>query len=220
VILSWSGGKDSALALWALQQMSTFPVDALVTTVTGEYDRISMHGIRRSILHAQSARLALPVFETTIAPGASNEDYEREFIAGLARARKGSSRDSTVAFGDLFLRDVREYRERLLLRHGWKPSFPLWGRDTAELASEFITEGFRAVVCCVDTQQLSGEFAGREFDRDLLRDLPSGVDPCGERGEFHTCVYAGPIFSSALALVRGERVVRENRFEYCDLLLA
>jgi uncharacterized protein (TIGR00290 family) len=219
VILAWSGGKDSALALWALQRGSPSPVDALVTTVTSDYDRISMHGIRRSILHAQATRIGLPVFEAAISPGAPNEQYEREFIAGLERAKEVSSPDPTVAFGDLFLHDVRRYREQLLARCGWKPSFPLWGRDTKELAGEFIAEGFRAILCCVDTQQLAGEFAGREFDDQLFRDLPASVDPCGERGEFHTCVYAGPIFSSPLILVRGERVLRESRFEYCDLLL-
>jgi len=220
MILSWSGGKDSALALWTLQQQSASCVGALLTTVTGEYDRISMHGIRRSILHAQARRIGLPVVEATIEPGASNTEYERAFIAGLDEARTATGSDSTVAFGDLFLRDVRDYRERLLPQHGWTPVFPLWLRDTGNLAGEFIAAGFRAILCCVDTEQLSAEFAGREFDADLLRDLPASVDPCGERGEFHTCVYAGPIFSSPLSLVRGERVLRDNRFEYCDLLLA
>ena len=219
VLLSWSGGKDSALVLWTLQQKNGPRVDALVTTVTASYDRISMHGIRRSILDAQVSRLGLPVVEVSIEPGATNDDYERAFIAGLDQARAATNDDSIVAFGDLFLRDVRDYREQLLARHGWKPDFPLWLRDTTDLASEFIAAGFRAILCCVDTAQLSADFSGREFDEQLLRDLPAGVDPCGERGEFHTCVYAGPVFSSPIALVRGERVLRDNRFEYCDLLL-
>jgi uncharacterized protein (TIGR00290 family) len=219
MILSWSGGKDSALALWALRQTGALRVDALVTTVTTPYDRISMHGIRRSILHAQAISIGVPVVEASLGSAASNDDYERVFIAALEQARAQTGTDSDVAFGDLFLRDVREYRERLLANSEWSPVFPLWLRDTNDLATEFIAAGFRAILCCVDTQQLSAEFAGREFDENLLRDLPASVDPCGERGEFHTCVYAGPIFSAPLMLVRGERVLREDRFEYCDLLL-
>jgi uncharacterized protein (TIGR00290 family) len=220
MIVSWSGGKDSALALWMLQRDGAPRVDALVTTMTSSYDRISMHGIRRSILEAQAMSIGLPVVRAIIDPGATNDDYERAFVAGLEQARAATNGDPSVAFGDLFLRDVRDYRERLLSQHRWMPVFPLWGKDTTALAGEFIGAGFRAILCCVDTEQLSAEFAGREFDDDLLRDLPAGVDPCGERGEFHTCVYAGPIFSSPLAISRGERVRRDDRFEYCDLILA
>jgi uncharacterized protein (TIGR00290 family) len=219
-IVSWSGGKDSALALWKLRQQPATNVRALVTTVTSTYDRISMHGIRREILHAQAAAMELPVHEAVIAAGAANADYEASFIDALSRANPDPENRPVVAFGDLFLEDVRAYREALLASHGWEASFPIWGRDTTELAREFIAAGFRAILCCVDTQQLSADFAGREFDEELLRDLPADVDPCGERGEFHTSVYAGPIFSSPLALVRGERVTRDDRFEYCDLLLA
>jgi uncharacterized protein (TIGR00290 family) len=219
MILSWSGGKDSALALWKLINDAASPVRALVTTVTDGYDRISMHGIRRSILHVQARYAGLPVFEASIKPGSSNDEYERTFLATLEEARVATRSDTAVAFGDLFLADVRAYREQLLIRHGWTPHFPLWGIDTAKLAQDFIEEGFQAILCCVDTQQMDSGFAGREFDAGFLRDIPAGIDPCGERGEFHTCVHGGPIFSSPIELTRGERVLRDDRFEYCDLLL-
>jgi diphthamide synthase (EF-2-diphthine--ammonia ligase) len=191
----------------------------LVTTVTAEYDRISMHGIRRNILNAQVARLGIPLHEATIPPTASNTVYEAAFIGALARARVAYPRARTVAFGDLFLDDVRSYRELFLPRHGWQPLFPLWGLNTAALAKRFVADGFHAIVCCVDTTQLAPELAGRDFDAAFLDTLPPGIDPCGERGEFHTCVTAGPIFGQGLLLDRGERVLREGRFEYCDLRL-
>ncbi len=219
VALAWSGGKDSSLALAALQNDPAFQPVALLTTVTGDYDRISMHGVRRSILEAQVRQLRLPLVEATIPPAASNAIYEEAFAAALNSLRLMHPDLRHLAFGDLFLADVRSYREHLLNRLGWTPVFPLWGRDTARLAREFINQGFRAILTCVDTTQLEPEFAGREFDSALLADLPDAVDPCGERGEFHTCVYDGPIFRQPLLLERGERVRRDNRFEYCDLTL-
>ena len=219
VALAWSGGKDSSLALAALQNDPAFEPVALVTTVTGDYDRISMHGVRRSILEAQVRELRLPLVEATIPPVASNAIYEEAFAAALNSLRLMHPDLRHLAFGDLFLTDVRAYRERLLNQLGWTPVFPLWGRDTGRLAREFINQGFRAILTCVDTTQLEPEFAGREFDSALLADLPDAVDPCGERGEFHTCVYDGPIFRQPLLLERGERVQRDNRFEYCDLTL-
>jgi len=219
VALAWSGGKDSSLALAALQNDPAFEPVALVTTVTGDYDRISMHGVRRSILEAQVRELRLPLVEATIPPAASNAIYEEAFAAALNSLRLMHPDLRHLAFGDLFLTDVRAYRERLLNQLGWTPVFPLWGRDTGRLAREFINQGFRAILTCVDTTQLEPEFAGREFDSALLADLPDAVDPCGERGEFHTCVYDGPIFRQPLLLERGERVQRDNRFEYCDLTL-
>jgi uncharacterized protein (TIGR00290 family) len=220
IALAWSGGKDSSLALAALQADPTAEVVAVLTTVTGDYDRISMHGVRRTILEAQVAALGLPLVEATIPAAASNQMYEVAFATALAALHKLRPDLRHLAFGDLFLADVRSYRERLLGALGWEPVFPLWGRDTAELARHFVEAGYRAILTCVDTSQLSAEFAGREFDARLLDELPDSVDPCGERGEFHTCVYAGPIFRRPLTLLCGERVRREDRFEYCDLTLA
>ena len=219
VALAWSGGKDSSLALAALQNDPAFQPVALVTTITGDYDRISMHGVRRSVLDAQVKELALPLFEATIPPGASNAIYEEALMLALKMVRSQWPDLQHLAFGDLFLTEVRAYRERLLDRLGWTPVFPLWGQDTGRLAREFISQGFRAILTCVDTTQLGPEFVGREFDEELLADLPESVDPCGERGEFHTCVYDGPIFRRPIHLERGERVRRDNRFEYCDLIL-
>ena len=220
IALAWSGGKDSSLALAALRADPNVEVVALVTTVTGDYDRISMHGVRRSILEAQVAELGLLLVEATIPAAADNETYEHSFAAALDTLRVVHPELRHLAFGDLFLTDVRAYRERLLAPLDWEPVFPLWGRDTAQLARQFIDQGFRAILTCVDTTQLAADFAGREFDSALLDDLPASVDPCGENGEFHTCVYAGPIFERPLALERGERIRRDNRFEYCDLALA
>lgn len=220
VALAWSGGKDSSLALAALQADPTVEVIALLTTVTGDYDRISMHGVRRDILEAQISALGLPLVEATIPAAATNQVYEEAFSSALNVLRRQRPDVRQVAFGDLFLADVRAYRERLLDALDWTPVFPLWGRDTAQLARQFVDEGYRAILTCVDTTQLGAEFAGREFDAALLDELPATVDPCGERGEFHTCVYAGPIFRWPLSLLRRERVRRDGRFEYCDLTLA
>jgi uncharacterized protein (TIGR00290 family) len=219
VIVSWSGGKDSALLVQELLRDQRYEVAGLVTTVTAEYDRISMHGIRRNILKAQVAQLGVPLQEATIPMAASNAVYQTAFIAALERAREAYPAVRTVGFGDLFLEDVRFYREQFLIANGWQPLFPLWGLNTAALAKRFVADGFHAIVCCVDTKQLAPEFAGREFDAAFLDTLPSSVDSCGERGEFHTCVYGGPIFGQELALERGERVLRDGRFEYCDLRL-
>jgi uncharacterized protein (TIGR00290 family) len=219
IALAWSGGKDSSLALAALQADPTIEVVAVLTTVTGDYDRISMHGVRRNILEAQVAELGLPLVEATIPAAASNQIYEEAFVAALAVLDQLRPDVRHLAFGDLFLTDVRAYRERLLGALNWNPIFPLWGRDTAELARHFVDQGYRAILTCVDTTQLGAEFAGREFDARLLDELPDSVDPCGERGEFHTCVYAGPIFRRPLTLRCGERVRRDDRFEYCDLNL-
>jgi uncharacterized protein (TIGR00290 family) len=219
VALAWSGGKDSSLTLAALRQDPGVELVALVTTLTRDYDRVSMHGIRRTVLEAQVAALGLPLFEAPISPGADNESYELAFATALAALRAGYPSLRHLAFGDLFLADVRAYRERLLSRLDWAPIFPLWGRNTKALATEFVRDGYRAVLTCVDTTQLPASFAGREFDRSLLEDLPESADWCGEKGEFHTCVYAGPIFPEPLAVEVGERVRRDKRFEYCDLML-
>ena len=220
VALAWSGGKDSSLALASLRADPDVEVVALVTTVTGDFDRVSMHGVRRAVLDAQVAAIGIPLVAATIPAAASNAIYEEAFTAALAEVRRRWPEVRHLAFGDLFLRDVREYREALLEPLDWHPVFPLWATDTGRLAREFLEAGYRAILTCVDTTQLAADFAGREFDSALLLDLPPGVDPCGERGEFHTCVYAGPIFRRPLALRTGERVLRDGRFEYCDVLLA
>jgi len=219
VAIAWSGGKDSAMALAALRSDPEIEVVALVTTITQDYDRISIHGVRRSVLEAQIAALGIALVEVPIPAAASNAIYEQALAAALAGLRRRHPALRCLAFGDLFLADVRAYRERLLIGLDWEPLFPLWGRDTSQLAAEFVERGFRAILTCVDTTQLSGEFAGRDFDAVLLAALPASVDPCGENGEFHTCVHAGPIFSQPIALHAGERVLRDNRFEYCDVML-
>ena len=220
ILLAWSGGKDSALALAALRADAAWRVVGLLTTITREYDRISIHGVRRAVLDAQVAAVGLPLLEATIPAAASNVAYEAAFAEALATARAQRPGLRHIAFGDLFLAEVRAYREALLGRLDWTGVFPLWGQDTTALARRFVDQGYRAVLTCVDTTQLGAEFAGRELDAALLARLPAGVDPCGERGEFHTCVYAGPIFDRPLPLVTGERVRRDGRFEYCDVLLA
>jgi uncharacterized protein (TIGR00290 family) len=220
IVLAWSGGKDSTLALAALRGDPRYRPVALLTTVTREYDRISIHGVRRAVLEAQTAALGLPLIEASIPAGAVNGEYEAAFALALRTAQERWPGLRHIAFGDLFLIDVRAYRERLLASLGWTGIFPLWGEDTAALAQQFVRSGYRAILTCVDTTQLGPEFAGREFDAALLASLPETVDPCGERGEFHTCVYAGPLLARPLPLITGERLRRDARFEYCDVLLA
>ena len=218
ILLAWSGGKDSTLALERLLGDPHWRVVGLVTTVTTGYERIAIHGVRRSILRTQVAGLGLPLIEAEIPPQASNEVYEAAFAQALRTARERDPEIADIAFGDLYLADVRAYREALLARLGWRGVYPLWGEDTAPLACHFISHGYRATLTCVDTQQLAAEFCGRDFDTALLADLPPTCDPCGENGEFHTCVYAGPLWPRALTLARGERLLRENRFQYVDLI--
>jgi uncharacterized protein (TIGR00290 family) len=218
VVLSWSGGKDSSLALAALRADPRYEVVALQTSITRGYDRVSIHGVRRALVEAQAAAAGLPLIEVTLEQQSSNDAYEAAFKESLARVRAQYPEVQRVAFGDLFLTDVREYRERLVAAAGFSTLFPLWGRDTRALAQEFVAAGFRAHLVCVDTTQLSADFAGREFDAALIADLPSSVDPCGERGEFHTFVSEGPIFTEVVGVTRGESVLRDNRFMFCDLL--
>jgi uncharacterized protein (TIGR00290 family) len=217
VILSWSGGKDSALALDALFRDPAVEVVGLLTSVTSGYDRISVHGVRRSMLQAQVERLGLPLFEIALDPGCTNDAYEAAFHAALDQIRIDLPEVTHIAFGDLFLEDVRGYRERLLTGTGFDPLFPIWGEDTSIVARRFIADGFSARLVCVDTTQLAANFAGREFDNELLADLPPNVDPCGERGEFHTFVSDGPSFSAAVPYVIGEKVLRDDRFMFCDI---
>ena len=218
--MSWSGGKDSSLALETLRSDPAVEVVALLTSITRGYERISIHGVRRELLAAQSQSLGLPVHEVTLDPASSNEAYERAFAAALGELREQYGPLRKIAFGDLFLTDVRDYREKMIatLGLGWEPVFPIWGRDTRALAKQFVQAGYNARLVCVDTTQLDAAFAGRAFDDALLRELPASVDPCGERGEFHTFVTTGPIFSTPVACATGEVLLREERFAYCDLL--
>ena len=218
VVLSWSGGKDSALALQTLRADSTVEVVALLTSVTREYDRISVHGVRRALLDRQASRLALPLITIELERVTTNDEYENAFLAALKRVDRELPDVTAIAFGDLFLTDVRAYRERLLEGSGFEPLFPLWGLDTAELARRFVRDGFVARLVCVDTTQLDRSFAQREFDDTLLADLPPSVDPCGERGEFHTFVSFGPGYDGPVEYSVGDIVLRDERFAYADLL--
>jgi uncharacterized protein (TIGR00290 family) len=217
VLVAWSGGKDSALALRAVLADPSLQVEALLTTVTREYDRISVHGVRRSLLHSQVRALGLPLLEMEIPATCDNATYEAALADALRIARERSDGVHRYVFGDLFLEDVRRYREERLAPLGMQPFFPLWGKHTGELARKFIDEGFRAVVVCVDSTLLAPSFSGREYDESFLEDLPHGVDPCGENGEFHTFVYDGPLFRECVKFSIGETVVRDERFVYTDL---
>jgi uncharacterized protein (TIGR00290 family) len=188
----------------------------LLTTVTEDYDRISIHGVRCVLLEQQARSLGFPLEEMLISKGASDEEYGREMLRILTR--RLASGVFSVVFGDIFLEDVRKYREQTLMKIGMKGIFPLWKRDTRQLARTFIDLGFKAVITCVDSKSLGKDFVGREFDRQFLADLPFNVDPCGENGEFHSFVYDGPIFSERIFFTKGEIVLRENRFYYCDLV--
>jgi uncharacterized protein (TIGR00290 family) len=217
VVLSWSGGKDSALALDALSRGPDVEVVGLITSITRDYDRISVHGVRRSMLQAQVERLGLPLFEISLMPACTNDAYEAAFHDALDGIRREMPGVTHIAFGDLFLADVRSYRERLLSGTGFQPLFPLWGLDTAVLAQRFVDDGFGAHLVCVDTTQLGADFAGRAFNHELLVDLPPSVDPCGERGEFHTFVWAGPPFKESVPYRLGAKILRDDRFMYCDV---
>lgn len=193
---------------------------ALLTTVTRQFDRVSMHGIRRDVLHAQAAALGMPLLECAIDWPSGNVAYEAAMAAALTDAQARFPGLHHCAFGDLFLADVRAYREAQLARADWTGVFPLWGSDTRALSREFIACGHRAMLACVDTSQLDARFSGCEFDATLLDALPNSVDPCGEHGEFHTLSWSGPQFTKPLALRRGESVLRDDRFQYTDFLLA
>lgn len=216
IVLTWSGGKDSAMALQALEATGSWHVTALLTTVTDAYDRVSMHGVRRRLLACQARALDRPLEEVVIHPGATDTDYERRMAAVLGRQRNRGVRE--VAFGDIFLEDLRRYREENLARIGLRGLFPLWGESTKNLSRSFIYQGFKAVVTCVDSRVLGREFVGRDFDEEFLADLPQGVDPCGENGEFHSFVFDGPLFSRPVRWQRGKVVLREGRFWYVDLI--
>jgi len=215
ILFCWSGGKDSVLALHSLLRQDTVRVVALLTTVTEGYDRISMHGVRRELLHLQAESLRLPLREIFIPPQCVNPVYEARMEAALRHYLDQGIR--RVAFGDIFLEDLRVYREKNLARLEMQALFPLWKRDTRELIREFHAFGFRAVTACIDPRVLDPGFAGRELDESFFAALPHGVDPCGENGEFHTFVFDGPIFARPVEFTAGE-VVQRDSFVFCDLL--
>jgi uncharacterized protein (TIGR00290 family) len=218
ILFSWSGGKDSALALWELLSSGSYQVKALLTTVTEEYDRISMHGVRRELLEKQAAAIGIPMEPIFLKQGGTNAEYDTQLQSVLLKYRNRFL--NTVAFGDLFLHEVRAYREEQLSRINMKALFPLWDRKTLDIARGFIRAGFKAIITCVDTQLLDASFCGREYNEQLLADLPTAVDPCGENGEFHTFVHDGPIFTKPVLFSIGEMVMRDNQFRFCDLVAA
>lgn len=215
VLMSWSGGKDSCLALYEIQRAQNYRVAALLTTITRDYDRISMHGVRRVLLEQQAASVGLPLHQILITKDATNQEYETKMEEAFSAYREhGVDR---VVFGDLFLEEIRAYRDQFLGRHGMRGLYPVWMRNTTELIREFIELGFRAVITCVNGEALDASFAGLMIDEDFLSALPSHVDPCGENGEFHSFVFDGPVFREAVRFSLGERVAR-GPFWFCDLL--
>jgi len=214
-LLSWSSGKDSAWALHVLRRRGGVEVVALLTTINAANDRVAMHAVRADLLRAQADATGLPLWRVPIPWPCTNADYEAAMAAALARARDAGI--TVAAFGDIFLEDVRRYREEQLAGTGITPTFPLWGIPTAALAREMITAGLRARLTCIDPKQLTPGFAGREFDAALLADLPPTVDPCGERGEFHSFAHAGPMFRHPIPVRNGE-VIERDGFVFADLL--
>ncbi|HKW89029.1 MAG TPA: hypothetical protein VJN21_09750 [Candidatus Acidoferrales bacterium] len=213
--LSWSSGKDSAWALHVIRQRNECDVVALLTTVNRAFNRVAMHSVRESLLDAQAAAAGLPLVKVSIPSPCPNDVYERAMAEAMAQARTAGV--THVIFGDLFLEDIRTYREENLAKCGMAPVFPLWLKDTRTLANEMIAAGLRAYITCVDPRKLDASFAGRSFDAAFLADLPASIDPCGENGEFHTFANAGPMFSAPIPVERGEIVEREG-FVFADLL--
>jgi len=217
ILLSWSSGKDSAWALHCLRQSGEWQVAGLLTTLNSAFDRVAMHSTRRALLEAQARAAGLPLWPVPLPWPCSNAEYEAAMRGACDRAIDAGI--DAIAFGDLFLEDVRQYRVEKLKGTGLEPVFPVWGLDTRLLAEQMIAGGLRARIVCVDPKKLPREFAGREFDADFLRDLPAGVDPCGENGEFHSAVYAGPMFREAIPIETGE-VVERDGFVFADVKLA
>jgi uncharacterized protein (TIGR00290 family) len=215
IVMGWSGGKDSSLALRQILAEGRYEVTALLTTCTEGFRRVSMHGVRCSLLNCQAEALGLRCLKVFIPQHCSNEDYERLMRQACLKLKEGGI--TKIAFGDLFLQEIRAYRDRMLAQIGMTALYPIWGLNTPQLARDFIRQGFRATLVCVDSQKLDGSFAGRAFDESLLASLPPHVDPCGENGEFHTFVHDGPIFRYPVACRPGN-VVQRGQFYFSDLL--
>lgn len=216
-VLSWSGGKECAMALLSLRNEPDIRIEGLLTTTTEEYDRVSMHGVRMALVEKQAESLGIPLIAVAIPKECTHERYAAIMEKEMKDLRSGGI--TRVVFGDLFLEDVRRYREENLEKAGMKGLFPLWGRETSALAREFVHLGFGAVVTCIDLERLGGHFAGRFVDHAFLDDLPAGIDPCGENGEFHSFVFDGPPFRERVLFTRGKSV-RRGRFRFCDILPA
>ncbi len=218
IVIAWSGGKDSALALHAIRRSSAFQVAALVTTFHHGRERNAMHGIHREIIQAQAKALGLPLTEIWLNEGASNVEYEQGWAEALKPYQAQGIR--RVVYGDLFLADIKAYRDKFMMRLGMEAIYPIWNRDTKKLALEFIEQGFRAKLVCVDPKQIDETLVGREFDAELLWDLPTSADPCGENGEFHTLVYASPDYADGSLHVTERERYKRNGFAYVDYQLA
>lgn len=215
-ILSWSSGKDSAMALYRTRVAKQFEIVCLLTTLSDRFRRVSMHGVREELLDRQAKSVGIHLEKVMIPYPCPNVVYEEKMRNVLSQwKRKGVTH---VTFGDLFLEDIRKYREANLAQLDLTPTFPVWGKDTASLAKDMLKVGFRAIITCVDPKKLDAKFAGRQFDNSLLKDLPMSVDPCGENGEFHTFVYDGPIFREPIPVEVGESVSRDG-FQFADVLL-
>ena len=215
VICAWSGGKDGAMALHELLHEASYEITTLLTVITEEYSRVSMHGVRSSLMDAQASSLGIPLEKIYITRDSGQAGYEECMRRSLIHHKERGV--EAVVFGDIFLADLRRYREDRLRETGMEAIFPLWGRDTRRLASSFIERGFRAVITCVDSTALDRSFAGIQFDRRCVDALPAGVDPCGENGEFHSFVYDGPPFKKPVAYTAGETVLRDGRFYFSDI---
>jgi len=215
VFLSWSSGKDSAWTLYNLQQNPDYEVIALVTTVNEKYKRVAMHGVREQLLQQQADAANLPIHSLNIPSPCSNNDYEKVMRDFLNVMQKNNI--EYMAFGDLYLEDIRQYREKQLENTGITPLFPLWKKPTRQLAHEMIDGGLEATITCVDPRKLSADFVGRRFDHNFIKSLPDGIDPCGENGEFHSCVHNGPMFKQAIPVTNGEVVTRDD-FVFSDLI--
>jgi uncharacterized protein (TIGR00290 family) len=216
ILFSWSGGKDSAMALKCLLGEDRYNIVSLITTVTEDYSRVSMHGFRRSLLEAQALSLGIPLYEIIIPAHCTDTDYAQKMLEAMNHWKQRGV--TAVAFGDIHLADIRTYREEKLSSAGMSALFPLWGISTKDIVHTFLDEKYRGIITCVDTTQLDCAFAGREMDASFLRDLPAGVDPCGEKGEYHSFVFDGPIFSSPVKFKKGGTVLRDDRFCFCDLI--
>ena|SRR5438477_2902550 len=215
ILLSWSSGKDSAWSLHVLRQNREYEIAGLLTTFNQEADRVAMHAVRRSLVEMQAAAAGLPLWSVPLPWPCSNDQYESLMAATCAKAVAEDIEG--IAFGDLFLEDVRAYRVRQMTGTGLEPLFPIWGKPTKALAHEMVASGLKAILTCVDTRKLDAAFAGSQFDERFLAGLPEGIDPCGERGEFHSFVYAGPMFEAEIDVVPGDRVVRDP-FVFADLM--
>ena len=216
VIFAWNGGKDSTIALYELQKTHKYEISALLTTVTEDYDRISIHGVRCMLLEQQAKSLGIPLEKVYITKNTSKDEYEEKMKNKLMDYKNRGI--LSIGFGDIFLEDVRKYREKNLSKIGMKGIFPIWKRDTSKLAHTFIELGFKAIIICVDSNVLDKRFVGKIYDKQFLSELPSGVDLCGENGEFQSFVYDGPIFRERVTFTVGDIVLRDNRFYFCDLL--